>query len=194
MWRQDAGTSVSVTQCRAFISDIYVSSSQPPPPPAAAATTTAETVQPTPIDKDMGLLKHFLLPIFSLFHAVVAKICLIDEGLVQMSSRGLSSLKKRDLNDQPPTELELHFTRTIGGMSLVFVVNNIIAIFHENGSHYRGIAILLEAIYFTITSYSCIKGKRNDSTHSFIMLGVSVIGLIIHSMEPGIFTKDKSSM
>ena len=137
----------------------------------------------------MGLLKHVLLPTFSLFHAFVAKVCLVDEGLVKMAAPGLA--KKRDIKEEPPTAMEQHLTRAVGGMSLVFVVNNIVAILQEN-AHYRGMALLLETIYFAVDSYSYAKGKRKDATPVYAMLGLSILGLGVHAMEPGIFTTDKN--
>lgn len=134
----------------------------------------------------MGFLKHFVLPALGTVHALVSKICLIDEGLVAMVAPALD----RDLEDDPPSVLETHFTRVLGGAHLMLLANCAIATVQEN-SHYRGIAILLEAIYFSVDSYSYMKDGRSDGTPTYALLGLSMIGLGVHAMEPGIFTKDK---
>jgi uncharacterized protein YjeT (DUF2065 family) len=134
----------------------------------------------------MGILKHLVLPTVSLFHLVGAKVCLIDEGLVVLGAPALG----RDMEKEPQSPSERHLTRIIGGSSLALLVNNVCAIVAEN-AHYRGMACLLEVIYFAVESYSLIKDGRKDGRPAFAMLGLSLLGLGIHTMEPGIFTKDK---
>lgn len=135
----------------------------------------------------MGILKHGVLPIFSALHVFLVKLCVMDEGLVEMAAPAFG----RDTNQHPPTDIEQHLTRALGGLHVALLVNNICAIVQEN-AHYRGMATLMEAIYFAFDSYSYIKSGRKDGRPIYAMLGLSLIGLGIHAMEPGVFTNDKT--
>jgi hypothetical protein len=137
----------------------------------------------------MGVLKHVVLPLLSVASAIATKICLIDEGLVEMAAPAL----KRDIAKEPPTSMEQHLTRALGGVHLGFLVNNIVAILQEN-AHYRGMSVLVQAIYHGVDSLSYLKMKRTDGAPVYTLFALSVIGLGIHAMEPGIFTKDKAAM
>lgn len=145
----------------------------------------------------MGLLKHGVLPVFAAIHSYMAKVCLIDDGLVAMLAPSSpppaadDGAAKGDKGALPPTPSETHLTRIIGGGQLVFVVNAVVAMFHEN-AHYRGMAVLLEAVYFSASSYSFWKAGRTDATPIYCMLGMSLVGLGVHAMEPGVFTRDKA--
>ena len=134
----------------------------------------------------MGILKHGVLPLLGAVHLYVAKICLIDVGLVERTAPAY----ERDISKDPPTKLELLLTRALGGVQLAFVINSAVAILQEN-AHYRGMAVLLEAIYFSVGSYSYVKDRKVDKTPVLCLLGVSLLGLGVHAMEPGVFTKDK---
>lgn len=134
----------------------------------------------------MGILKHGVLPFFSAVHLYLAKVCLIDEGMVAWAAPAYD----RDLAKDPPTKMEQHLTRALGGVQIAFLVNSAVAILQEN-AHYRGMAVLMEAIFFSVDSYSYMKDGRKDKTPVLCMLGVSLLGLGVHAMEPGVFTKDK---
>lgn len=136
----------------------------------------------------MGILKHGILPLFSTFHVFIVKLCLIDEGLVEMAAPTF----QRDTEKDPPTPIEQHLTRALGGMHLAFLVNNACAILCEN-AHYRFMATIMEAIYFAVDSYSYVKTGRKDGRPVYAMLGLSLLGLGVHMMEPGVFTKDKKT-
>lgn len=54
-------------------------------------------------------------------------------------------------------------------------------------------ATLLEAIYYAFDAYSFVKsGQHKAGRPIYAMLGLSLLGLGIHAMEPGVFTKDKA--
>ena len=65
----------------------------------------------------MGLLKHVLLPTFAAFHALVAKICLVDEGLIANSAKPLG----RDLKTEPAGIFEQHLARCVGATAAWFL-------------------------------------------------------------------------
>jgi hypothetical protein len=68
----------------------------------------------------------------------------------------------------------------------------LVAVVVEN-SHYRGIAGLLVMILFGGDAYSYLKLGKPVPPPLYGILGLGAIGLIIHSMEPGVFTKDKKA-
>lgn len=134
----------------------------------------------------MGILKHVVLPILGAVHAYMAKVCLLDEGLVEQAAPAFN----RDITKDPPTAMEKQLTRFVGGVQLVLLVNSAVAILREN-AHYRGMAVVLEAMFYGADSYSYVKSGRKDGLPVYCLFGLSLIGLGVHAMEPGIFTKDK---
>ena len=96
----------------------------------------------------------------------------------------------RDLEKEPPTKIEKTLSRTIGGAKLAFMANCIVASVQEN-AHYRGMALMVETIYIAVDSWAAYKAGFKDAVGCYAMLGLSLLGLGIHAMEPGLFTKDK---
>ena len=78
----------------------------------------------------------------------------------------------------------------LGGTFIVLVVNNVAAIFVEN-AHYRGMAVLLQMLFFVVDGYSYWKMGLIVPPIIYAIVGVGLVGLIVHSKEPGIFTRDK---
>ena len=136
----------------------------------------------------MGFLKHFLLPTFALADGYTALKCLNLEFL-NLIAPGFD----RDMEKEPPTEVEKALSRTIGGAKLAFCINCIVASVNEN-SHYRGMTLLVETIYIAVDTYSAKKANFKDMAGIYTMLGLSLFGLGIHAMEPGIFAKDKTKL
>eukprot|EP00527_Entomoneis_sp_CCMP2396_P001395 CAMPEP_0198138154 /NCGR_PEP_ID=MMETSP1443-20131203/1569_1 /TAXON_ID=186043 /ORGANISM="Entomoneis sp., Strain CCMP2396" /LENGTH=120 /DNA_ID=CAMNT_0043799809 /DNA_START=130 /DNA_END=492 /DNA_ORIENTATION=- len=120
----------------------------------------------------------------------MTKLCLVDEALIKTVAPTWS----RDIEKEPVTPMELHLTRVLGGVHVAFLINGLVAIFQEN-SHYRAMAVLMEAVYLTFDSYALFKAKtQKGGGPVFALLGLSIIGLGVHAMEPGIFTKDKTKL
>ena len=46
---------------------------------------------------------------------------------------------------------------------------------------------------FTVDGYSYVKLGVDVNPMIYVIVGVNVVGLLVHSQEPGIFTKDKDS-
>lgn len=133
----------------------------------------------------MGLLKHAILPLF-----VVIDLTFLYKFLIAEDIALLANLWGRDLTKLPATVIELHLLRVVGGACLLLAINNIAAILVEN-SHYRGMAVLLHTICFGVDAYSYVISDR-DPSNALALVAIGAVGLVVHSMEPGIFTKDKN--
>jgi hypothetical protein len=133
---------------------------------------------------NMGVLKHIVLPILACAHAFQAFKILTD---------GKSELPKFygwPGASTPLSAREEHMMGVILSISLALAVNCFISILFET-AHYRGMATLLELVYFGsefLDAYAT--GFPYKIKACFAAL--ALIGLVIHSMEPGIFTKDKT--
>eukprot|EP01083_Nonionella_stella_P080761 222051_1 len=135
----------------------------------------------------MGLLKHVVLPFYALLSLVVVYTSLVAEDIESMLENW-----SRDTKAQPITTLEMHLVHAVGGAFAVFFVNNVAAIIVEN-SHYRGMAVFLQVLFFAVDGYSYVKMGKDVPAIIFVAVGVGLVGLFVHSMEPGIFTKDNKS-
>lgn len=132
----------------------------------------------------MGLLKHAILPAFVFLDLAFTYKFLIAEDISLLAESW-----GRDFTKLPPTDIELHLLHVVGGACLLLAINNIAAILIEN-SHYRGMAVLLHTICFGVDTYSYMKLGRN-AVAPLVLVAIGVVGLGVHSMEPGIFTNDK---
>ena len=130
----------------------------------------------------MGLLKHVVLPLYALLDVSVIYKALIIEDINDMSPDSV-------LSTDQMTPVEQHFLHCLGGVGLMLLVNNVAAICVEN-SHYRGMAVLLNIIFFATDAYSYVKMGLEVPTAVYVIVGLGVIGLIVHANEPGIFTND----
>lgn len=131
----------------------------------------------------MGLLKHVILPLYALLDVSVIYKTLVIEDINDVSPDPI-------LSTNSMTPIEQHFLHCLGGVGLILLVNNVAAICVEN-SHYRGMAVLLNIIFFATDAYSYVKMGLKIPPPVYVIVGMGVIGLIVHANEPGIFTKDK---
>jgi hypothetical protein len=132
----------------------------------------------------MGLLKHIVLPLFVVAHSVFA--CTVLSGQKEL----VLSMAQFPNADAPLSPLESHLIGAMGGVNLALLVNCLAGIFYEN-SHYRGMVALVELIVFASDWYDAyLTGYPTESLTILTILAAA--GLLVHIMEPGIFTKDKS--
>jgi exosortase/archaeosortase len=144
----------------------------------------------------MGLLKHFVLPVFLVFHAYMA-FSVIGGSFVDIAAINTNPKSSA----QSLSLLDRHLIAIIGTFHIAFAINNAVGIIMEN-AHYRGLVCLLELVVSALTTYDTIVlGNHGTSltisTQSSVLLActaLSSIGLLVHSMEPGVFTKDKSKI
>jgi hypothetical protein len=132
----------------------------------------------------MGLLKHVVLPVLAVAHAFQAYKILIEGKQELPKYYGWPGA------DDPLSPRELHMMGIVLSVSLTLMVNCISAIVFEN-SHYRGMAAVLEFIFFACEAYDA-QTTGFPVTVKAAYAVIALIGLIVHSQEPGIFTKDKT--
>jgi hypothetical protein len=132
----------------------------------------------------MGILKHFVLPVLAVGHAFQLYKIVVD------GKEELPKFYGWPDAEEPMTSRELHMMGVIVASSLTLLVNCVAGIFLEN-SHYRGMATLLEFIYFGAELYDAKQtGFPVNVKAGFA--AIALVGLIVHSMEPGVFTEDKT--
>ena len=132
----------------------------------------------------MGILKHAVLPLLAIGHAFQA-FKLLSDG-----KEALPKFYGWPDADEPMSPRELHMMGVILSISVTLMVNCIAGIFLEN-SHYRGMATLLELIFFTLEYYDAVRAGFPSNIKLLFAL-IALVGLVVHAMEPGIFTKDKT--
>jgi hypothetical protein len=133
----------------------------------------------------MGILKHFVLPVLAVGHAFQVYKLVVDGKEELPKSYGWPG------SDAPMSPRELHMMGIILSTSITLFVNCTFGIFLEN-AHYRGMATLLEFIFFAAEAYDA----HITGFPIIVKLGfgtIALVGLVVHAMEPGIFTKDKNA-
>mmetsp|Transcript_291 Transcript_291/g.621 ORF Transcript_291/g.621 Transcript_291/m.621 type:complete len:145 (+) Transcript_291:61-495(+) len=138
----------------------------------------------------MGLLKHVILPYYALLNLAFTIKCLVFEDMMEDSLEAWPRGTKD--YDVPLTDLEKHCQHCFGGICACLLLNSIAAIFVEN-SHYRGMAVLTQVLFFVVDGYSYVKLGKDVPVPVFVIVGVGIVGLGVHSKEPGVFTKDKGA-
>jgi hypothetical protein len=136
----------------------------------------------------MGVLKHFVLPVLCLYRSYVVVV-----GLTQGKS-AIADMAQFPIGADGMTPLETHMIGAYVGLSVALLLNSAAAIFTEN-SHYRAMATAVEFLCNVTDGYDSyfLAGPAFDAT---FLIGISTltgVGLIVHSMEPGVFTKDKNA-
>jgi hypothetical protein len=133
----------------------------------------------------MGLLKHAILPLLGAVHAF-AVVSVVLQGKEEFA---------RILNLLPEgvamTALESHLFGALVGTHLALLANCMAGVFIEN-SHYRGMAAILEVIFFGGDLYDTYTAGL-PTEPLIVLTSLAFVGLAVHSNEPGIFTKDKKA-
>ena len=135
----------------------------------------------------MGLLKHFLLPAFGLLHLVQVRSCL------DLNSWG-------EMVGHPVTEaVDLESARQLhmlGGLKAFNVAMAVLCFLstvgHDSSAQARGMMILAECIFYTIDAIDGYQLGIESYTLAAGLAGIALVGVIVHSQEPGLFTQDKT--
>jgi hypothetical protein len=134
----------------------------------------------------MGILKHIVLPILAVAHAFQVYKILVD------GKDALPGFYGWPESTTPLTLREQHLMGMVLSISATLAVNCVASVFLET-SHYRGMAAVLEVIYFGAEAYDAyITSFPYQVKGTFA--GIALFGLIIHSLEPGLLTKDKKKI
>jgi len=143
----------------------------------------------------MGALKHAVLPLCVLAHAA---------AIVTFAVSGKEYMA--DMLDWPRatsalTPVERHLLGAGCAFHVALVVNDVAAIVVES-AHYRGMATLLEFLLYSGDLIDAIyentllsEGAEKAFTlvPLAVMSVVTLIGLVVHSQEPGLLTNDKNT-
>lgn len=132
----------------------------------------------------MGMLKHFVLPAFGLFHAASLAACKDLKSFGAMM--GCDSVDPRD--DESPCQN--HMLGVLRGFNLAMLTMCGFGIFGKSSSSDTRQAIAVaEFALCAVVTLDAYKQKLNyyiPGAQALLALG----GTIISFMEPGIFTKD----
>jgi hypothetical protein len=134
----------------------------------------------------MGLLKHFVLPIHCLVHINVVFLVIIKRdylGTIEMFDWPAKEGGNWDL-----TMWEKHCFGIIGGAHLTFLAGELFAIL-KGDSQMRALMAFMEAINWGYAGYDAYR-LGYPGVVGYVMSALSLIGLVVHTMEPGLLTKD----
>ena len=140
----------------------------------------------------MGILKHAVLPLYSALLLFMGYGWLVNEDTADLTVAWAGGADNRDFDKTPVTQLEVHLVHVVGGVAISLGLNCVMAIIKEN-SHYRGMAVALVMMVFGIDLTSYVRLGKPIPGPLFGILGLGAVGLAVHAMEPGIFTKDKNA-
>mmetsp|Transcript_12400 Transcript_12400/g.19080 ORF Transcript_12400/g.19080 Transcript_12400/m.19080 type:complete len:147 (-) Transcript_12400:119-559(-) len=142
----------------------------------------------------MGALKHLVLPLCTAAHLFAIGVFLV-EGKEYMA----------DLLEWPRTTVRLtpverHLLGAGFAFHVVLAINNIAAIMVES-AHYRAMATFLELVLYSLDLADAMYENTflGDGMTLFTLVPlatmsiVTFLGLLLHSQEPGLFTKDKNT-
>lgn len=136
----------------------------------------------------MGLLKHVILPIHVALHLYVLYV-----GFVLGTDHMVAKLAEMlDVPAPSRSKVLTQLTQEATSVDLVLMVNCLAGIFLE-GAHYRGMALVLEILY-SIAVVISFYAKGVVMVPYLITLIMDGVGVVVHALEPGVFTKDKTKV
>ena len=142
----------------------------------------------------MGALKHIVLPLCTFAH-------LFAIGVFVFSGKEfMTTMLDWPRDTETLTPIERHLLGAGFTFHIVLAVNDIVAIAVEN-AHYRSMAAILEFLlyFFDLADAMYENTFLGEERKSFTLVPlasmsiITAIGLIVHSMEPGVLTKDKNA-
>lgn len=141
----------------------------------------------------MGLLKHFVFPVLILLHT---NVVLNGMGMLGDPDAGRLTMVKQFQWEgaEDRTELELwekHCLGIIVGGHCGFLIAELWSLFYDS-AHTRGLVAVMELTWWAYGAYDA----QRLGFPCEVAYGISallLVALIVHSKEPGIFTKDKDA-
>lgn len=133
-----------------------------------------------------GLLKTVVLPYFCLLHAYTfASIFLF--GKLDFAKLAWPDVVMTDSLEM--STLESHLLGAFGAFHAAVGFGCMLGFLAEH-SHFRGVMTTMELILWSLDGYDALQTKSRPITFFAVNAGIAAVGLLIHSQEPGIFTKD----
>ncbi len=141
----------------------------------------------------MGALKHLVLPLCTAAHLFAIGVFLVE------GKEYMANMLEWPRNTVKLTPIERHLLGAGFTFHVVLAINNIAAIMVES-AHYRAMATFLELVLYSLDLADAVYENTllADGMAPFTivplatMTAVTVLGLLLHSQEPGLFTKDKN--
>ena len=138
----------------------------------------------------MGLLKHVVCPLFILVHAlVVYKVLLMRDFESGPADWGWPARYEGD--DGKLSQWERHCFGIIAGSHLSLLVGLILGMTTEHG-HFRAIITLMELVYWANGALDAYL-VGSPCEFAIVLTVLAAVGLVVHSQEPGLLTKDKGA-
>jgi hypothetical protein len=141
----------------------------------------------------MGALKHIVLPLCTIAHLFAIGVFLVK------GKEYMADLLEWPRETNELTPIERHLLGAGFTFHVVLTINNIAAIMVEN-AHYRAMATFLELVLYSLDLADAMYENKlllGDKLFTLVPLAtmtfVAILGLVIHSQEPGLFTKDKNA-
>ena len=131
----------------------------------------------------MGLLKHVVLPMNALLNIGFFFKLLIAEDYDDLQSLWV---------DTPLSPMEHHLWHCLGGSAICNLLHCIVAFFAGNKS-YRVMVCAMHALLFAVDGWSYIHFGKDVPPVLYFIVGINILGLLVHLKEPGLFTKDKNA-
>ena len=133
----------------------------------------------------MGLLKHALIPFYAFLHLLGAYQALNPEGFVTFCGIPLE-------DGETQTTREVHLVGVILAAHVAMAYMCAMGFLMES-AHFRGVVMVWEVIFYGIRTYNTYALGFEPSVYGKpgAAFAIAVVGAILHSMEPGLFTKDK---
>ena len=133
----------------------------------------------------MGLLKHVILPVLALLNSVCGILLLMTS-----KESANDDVKEVWKPNEPIEDFAMHLMHGLGGAFLALAVNDMAAVLYGNGFH-RATALFAQGIFVVVDGWSYAVLQREVPSILYGVFAVVVVGLLVHSQEPGVFTKDK---
>jgi hypothetical protein len=142
----------------------------------------------------MGALKHIVLPLCTIAHLFAIGVFIFQ------GKEFMATMLDWPRDTVALTPIERHLLGAGFTFHVVLTVNDIAAIAVEN-AHYRAMATILEFLLYSLDLADAMYENTflGDGAKLFTLVPlasmtvVTLVGLVIHSMEPGILTKDKKA-
>lgn len=132
-----------------------------------------------------GLLKTVVLPYFACLHAYTfASIFLF--GKIDFAQLAWPDVVTVGIEF---SKLESHLLGAFGAFHAAVGFGCAVGVFLEH-AHFRAIMTTMELILWSLDGYDAFQTESRSITFFAVNFGIAAVGLVVHSQEPGVFTKD----